>query len=340
VDVANRPVWFVGDLDDPWVASLADALPAGSRLFRFAGDLPEDWPEVALGNGTPPRAVVLHRTSVSRRDAERLSRLRTNASSASVPGPRIILCVGPHVRHAELEEWSARNLVDAIVLESTARDTLGRHLATAEGDLAPCRLPGPRTAVSVVSASFELRHTLADACSALGYPPEPACDWSQARPSGPAVWDVPVLEADWPRALARRAGLGPVVVLLGFASRKLVGLARANGASACLEVPFDLLDLGYVLDRITAPRGDLGHPVPPPPHTLSPWERVPEGRVRADARVAVTDSERVPEGRVRADARVAVTDSERPSEGRVRAAAPQPLPQGERGSRPGFGGVE
>jgi len=270
VDVANRPVWFVGDLDDPWVASLADALPAGSRLFHFGGDLPEDWPEIALEKGAPPRAVVLRRTSVSRRDAERLARLRTNASSASVPGPRVILCVGPHVRHAELEEWSARGLVDAIVPEATARDTLGRHLATAEGDLAPCRLPGPRPTVSVVSAGFELRHTLADACSALGYPPEPACDCSETKSFGPAVWDVPVLDPDWPRALARRAYRGAVVVVLGFATRGLVRQARAHGASACLELPFDLLDLGHVLDRITAQRSHLGHAVPPSPASSHP----------------------------------------------------------------------
>jgi PAS domain S-box-containing protein len=51
---------------------------------------------------------------------------------------------------------------------------------------------------------------------------------------------------------------------------------------------------------------------------LSPWERVPEGRVRADATQPLSPWERVPEGRVRADA----TPSAVASEGPVRASAP------------------
>jgi tetratricopeptide (TPR) repeat protein len=48
------------------------------------------------------------------------------------------------------------------------------------------------------------------------------------------------------------------------------------------------------------------------PQPLSPWERVAEGRVRADARVGVTHSERMPEGRVRADAPPSAVASPRP----------------------------
>jgi hypothetical protein len=157
-----------------------------------------------------------------------------------------------------------------IVPEATARDTIGRHFLSVEGNLAPLRRPGPRQAVSVVSANLEFRHALADACGAIGYPPEPACDWSEAKSFRLAVWDVPVLDPDWPRTLARRAYRGAVVVVLGFATRELVGQARAHGASACLELPFDLLDLGHVLDRVMTPRGDIGHAVPPSPASLHP----------------------------------------------------------------------
>jgi hypothetical protein len=282
MDMADRPVWFVGDLADSWVASLADALPAGSRLFDSVGDFADGWPETALENAPPPCAVVLHRARLSARDAERLARLRTSTNSGPGAAPRLILCVGPHVRHAELERWSARGVVDAIVPEATARDTIGRHLLAIDGNPAPWRRPGPRPLVAVVSAAFELRNALADACRALGYPPEPVCDWSEVRSAGLAIWDVPVLDPDWTGALARRARTGAVVVLLGFASRRLVGQARAHGASACLELPCDLLDLGHVLDRMTPLRGDVGHAVPPP-RTLSPWERLAEGRVRATA---------------------------------------------------------
>ena len=265
MNAGDRPVWFVGDLDDPWVASLADALPAGTHRIACAGELPSVWPGEEAASAVDlasPRVVVLHRAWLSPLDAERLARLRSRPGEKT---PRVILCVGPHARHVDLERWTARGVIDAVVPEATARDTIVRHLVAGEPDAGPGRRAGPWPKVAVVSGNSELRRTLADGCEALGYPPVPATDWSDAAAHGPAVWDVPVLEPDWPRALARRARLGAVVVLLGFASRALVGQARAQGASACLELPYDLLDLGHVLDRVTAPRGEPAHAVPPPP---------------------------------------------------------------------------
>jgi hypothetical protein len=256
MNAADRSVWFVGDLDDPWVGSIADALPANTRRIACAGDLPDDWPGSA-------RVVVLHRAHLTPLDADRVARLRAGVG----PTPRVVLCVGPNVRHADLERWVARGIIDGVLPEATARDTIARQLDAdaAEGGAPPRRPSGPRPRVAVVGTNSELRRTLVDACEVLGYPAEPAGEWSEAAPTGPAVWDVPVLEPDWPRALARRARLGPIVVLLGFADRALVVLAREHGASACLELPYDLLDLGHVLDRINAPRVEPGHAVPPPP---------------------------------------------------------------------------
>ena len=208
--------------------------------------------------------MVVHRAWLSPRDAERLARLRAGSTTAS-PALRVILCIGPNVRHAELERWSARGLMDAVVPEATARDTIARHLVASDVTELPWRPAAPRPRVAVVSANSELRRTLADACETLGYPADPASDWSEAVATGPAIWDVPVLEPEWPRALARRTRLGAVVVLCGFASRALVGQARAQGASACLELPYDLLDLGHVLARVTLPLGEPAHDVPPPP---------------------------------------------------------------------------
>lgn len=267
MNAADHPVWFVGDLDDPWVASLADALPVNARRIACAGELPDDWAGDDPGAATAaagPRVVVVHRAWLSPYDAERLVRLRTR-SAAEGEAPRVILCVGPNVRHADLERWSARGMIDAIVPEATARDTIGRHLVTGELDDVHWRPALPRPRVSVVSANSELRRTLAEACEALGYRTEPASDWSEAAATGPAIWDVPVLELDWPRALARRARLGAVVVLCPFASRALVSQARAQGATACLDLPYDLGDLGHVLARVTAPLGEPAHVVPPRP---------------------------------------------------------------------------
>jgi hypothetical protein len=267
MNAADPPVWFVGDLDDPWVASLADVFPTGARRISCPGNLPDDWAGTdswTTAAGAAPRVVVVHRGWLSSVDAARLARLRSRwAGEASAP--RVILCVGPSVRHADLERWSACGIIDGIVPEATARDTIGRHLGAAEVvDVA--RWPAlPRPRLAVVSASSELRRTLADACEALGYPAAPAADWSEAAATGPAIWDVPVLEPDWPRDLARRAGRGAVVVLCSFASRALVGQARAQGAAACLELPYDLLDLGHVLARVTAPLGEPAHTLPPRP---------------------------------------------------------------------------
>ncbi|MEJ7639101.1 MAG: hypothetical protein WKF75_14295 [Singulisphaera sp.] len=54
--------------------------------------------------------------------------------------PRVVLCVGPHAKHAELERLAL--LIDEVVPEATARDTIARHLPGGE-DRAPVALRGP-----------------------------------------------------------------------------------------------------------------------------------------------------------------------------------------------------
>ena len=72
-------------------------------------------------------------------------------------------------------------------------------------------------------------------------------------------------------ALARRVRVGPVVALIGFADRSLVAEAKGAGASAVLDLPFDLADLAAALDRLPLPsparptRNEPGHPTPPRP---------------------------------------------------------------------------
>jgi hypothetical protein len=252
MDTPERPVWFAGDLDDPWVAAIADALPGPVRRLAAAGALAEG----RFDGPTRPRVLVLHRALLTSGDADRVARLRAGAATA----PRVVLCVGPHVRHADLERWAP--LVDAVVPEATALDTIARHV-TAKPE--PARSPGQRPAVRVVSGHHELRQALADSCAALGYGPEPARDWSEASSKGLAVWDVPVLEPDWPRVLDRQRRTGAIVALLGFADRARVAEAREHGASACLELPYDLADLALVLDRLASPHAQPPHDLPPPP---------------------------------------------------------------------------
>src|SRR3954454_1849420 len=170
---ADRSVWFLGDLGDPWVAAIGDALPPDSARISCPGDLPDDWP---IADG--PRVVVVHRSFLTPGDADRLSRLRGSAT----PTPRVVVCPGPHARHVDLERWSARGIVDAVVPEATARDTIGRHVEAAGPVDEASTLTRPRGAsvpkprVAVVSSNWELCRTLADACEVLGYPAEPACE--------------------------------------------------------------------------------------------------------------------------------------------------------------------
>jgi CheY-like chemotaxis protein len=256
--VLGPPVRFVGDLDDPWVASIADALPAGTTRVNCPGDLAGKLLEATTG------ILVLHRRVLTGSDAEWLARWRSERN----PPDKVILCFGPHARYADLERWAA--LIDAAVPEATALDTIARHLTLANpaGRIGPIRSSAsPRRRVAIVSTNVALRKTLAEACDNAGYSASGARDWSEAHAHahGLAVWDVPVLDGDWPQALARRARVGPVVALIGFADRVLVTEARASGASACLELPVDLADLLAVLDRLPTPRNEHAHEVPPPP---------------------------------------------------------------------------
>ena len=247
----DRAIWFAGDLDDPWVAAIAAALPRAAFRIDCPADLPEAWP---IDRPTP-FAIVLHRSNLTATDAQRLMRLKARADQA----PRLVLCVGPHARYADVERWS--RLVDVILPEATARESVARHALGLE------RKPsGNRPRVAIVSTNFELRTTMAEAARLGGFAPEPIVDPADTPPGVVAVWDVPVLEPEWPARLASLAKSSPVVALLGFADRSTVSLARRHGASVCLDLPCDIADLLGALDRLATVRPrEPAHDVPPAP---------------------------------------------------------------------------
>ncbi|MEO6808382.1 MAG: hypothetical protein ABI353_04650 [Isosphaeraceae bacterium] len=251
---------FLGDMDDPWVAAIAGALPRGTLVVPCPGDLPENWPDLAK----TARFVVLHRAIPTFADAERLRKFRQANRLVDDPTPRVILCVGLHARYHHLERWTP--WVDRIVPEATAAETIARELLPQPTRM---RVAVPRPSLAIVSTNYELRQVLAESCRLAGYPTELARDWDDAPRTGPAVWDVPVLEDDWPRRLVDQARSRAVVALIGFADRAQVTRARTAGASACLDLPVDPADLVYVIDRVAANRSrflvDSGHAVPPNP---------------------------------------------------------------------------
>jgi CheY-like chemotaxis protein len=250
---SDRATWFAGDLDDPWVVAIAEALPRDTLRIDCPVDLPEFWP---IERPTP-FALVLHRSNLTLTDAQRLLRLKARADQT----PRVVLCLGPQTRYVDAERWS--RLVDAVLPEATARETVARHALAIERR--PIRSGSPRPKISVVSTNYELRTTLAEAARSGGLAAEAISDVADAPPGVATVWDVPVLEPDWPDRLQRLAKSGPVVALLGFADRTTVTHARRSGASACLDLPCDVGDLLAVLDRVATVRLDHAHELPPPP---------------------------------------------------------------------------
>jgi CheY-like chemotaxis protein len=225
--------WLAGDFEDPWVVAIASALPRALVRIDGRGDLPEVWPAGV------PSAIVLHRLALTASDLVTVSRLR----SRLLPSTKLILIVSPHVRYVDVERWS--RLVDVVLPEGTAPFTVARHVL----DLKPPHPPRSRPRVAVISSNYELRRTLADAVRASGYAVEPVLAPSESS-ERLAVWDVPVLDPEWPAKLAALAKAAAVVALLGMADRTTVARAMEAGASSCLDLPCDVEDLALALARV------------------------------------------------------------------------------------------
>jgi hypothetical protein len=253
MDESGAPALFLGELDDPWVAAIADALPQNTLRIASYGDLPEEWPELVRA----VRTLILHRSVLTATDAERLRQLRTPEGQ----GPRVILCVGAYARYHQLARWTP--LVDLMLPESIASEVIRRHVGETRSRTAP---QGSRAQVVVLSTNHEMRQMLAETCRESGYSAITVRDWSEVRPGGTVIWDVPVLEEEWSDVLKRESNGRRVLCMLGFADRASVALARAQGAAACLELPFEVADLVFVLDRVVTAHVSLADP----PHTLPP----------------------------------------------------------------------
>ncbi len=282
MDATLQAIWFVGDLADPWVVAIADALPTAYGLLRV--DCRGELPAVPSDAACVPRLIVFHRQRLVPSDAERLKEWRAVAPNDS---PALFLCVGPYTRYEELERYSG--LVDLVLSEATAAEVLPRHV-TRLLDGRQGRSPRSEAGsirVLVASANGELGRVVAEACIAAGYRAEDVEDQVVgSTPSGRShssaeseifltIWDVPLLEA-WRERLERHVlSAGPVIALMGFADRKSVALARSKGAFACLELPLNLDDLIDALDRFSrlppidapapAARAEPAHHLPPRP---------------------------------------------------------------------------
>ncbi len=256
----DRATWFAGDLADPWVVAIAEALPRDSLRLDCPDDLPEVWPV----DRPSPFAIVLHRSKLTSTDVQRVARLRSRADRT----PRVVLCVGPHARYVDVERWS--RLVDVVIPEAIARETVLRHALALER---PVR-NSSRSKILIASTNHEIRAMLVEAARSGGYQTEAITDPADAPKNLTLAWDVPVLEPDWPDRLAVLARSRPILALIGFADRQSVTIARQAGASACLDLPCDVGDFLDVIDRLASVRHDPAHDVPPSPtakHAKPAW---------------------------------------------------------------------
>ncbi|RUL88059.1 ANTAR domain-containing protein [Tautonia sociabilis] len=234
-DGDRSDVQFSGDLSDPWVRALRSAMPPGT-VDLDGSELPEGWEA-----SDPPRVLVLHRATLGALEADRLREARQGGQ-----GPRVVLVVGRHARYHQVMGWSG--LVDAVLPEATARETIARHLGLV-GDRAP---GGGGRRIAVASGQLDLALMLEDVLAGAGYRPTRRAEGPSGGDEPWVVWDVPVLEPDWSDRLAAAAQGRGVVALLGLADRDRVSTARRSGALACLDLPVDPDDLVFVLDRLTS----------------------------------------------------------------------------------------
>jgi hypothetical protein len=290
-ETADRTVLIAGDLDDPWVGLIVTAVSnvGAVRTIDVNGPVPAR----LFGDGECPRTVIIHRSRLSQADISRIEGYRQEKRPKL--DPEMILCYSPYVRYAELERCS--QAVDLLIPEASAVDILPSHLIRDRDD--PAAIPDHEhrgsIKVEVISTDPALGATLREICLAAGFVSQESSDaavMSRSSRSGPArsgarlisnvrpqlivtVWDVPVLEPGWPELIEHRSLQGPVIALLGFADRATVGLAMDRGAAACLDLPFNVVDLIDVIDRVSrsmlaerepgAPaRLESAHAVPPP----------------------------------------------------------------------------
>ena len=285
MDSSEDALWYVGDLSDPWVVSIAGELARCTSVVQV--HCPGDLPGPPFNPARPPRLMVIHRHRFTAVDAQRLKEYRVCPGAGHAPA--ILLCVSPYVRYEELERWSL--LADVVISDATAADILPRHVARLVerrvGRSARAETAGFR--IEVAGGNRDLCEALVEACVTAGYRAVEVGDLEIARAAGqrtPAangaeriltIWDVPLLEPDWSQRLERRSRAnGPVIAVFGFADRETVTLAKACGAIACLELPYDVDDLIDVIDRAARTLAPDRWPIPvraEQPHRLPPAPR-------------------------------------------------------------------
>ncbi len=205
MDASPSPIWFMGDLGDPWVTAIADVVMEAGETQRL--DCPGPLPERPFDRGYAPRALVIHRHRLAGTDADRVKGWREALSGG--PVPVVILCVSPYVRYEDLERWAG--LVDLVVSEAVAVEVLPGQLGRLfeGGERRSPRSIAPAFRIELAGGDNEMCRALADAFGAAGYRADVIDDQEiggllQSRNRSEVVtervltiWEIPVLEPGW-----------------------------------------------------------------------------------------------------------------------------------------------
>ncbi len=296
MDESKPSIWFFGDLGDSFVALIADSAPGEAEvgLHDAAGPLPG----LPHESGEPPGAVVVHRNSLATADLKMLEHWRSRLGSRTP----IVLCVSPFARYAEIAR--ANRVVNAVVPEATAVDSLAHRLARLMGFDEPGGQPSYPFRIEVSSGLYEMGRVMVEACSRAGFKAELVDDLieiSQARGKRGrdrgsdrvlTIWDVPLLERGWRGALEVRVrATGPVIAVFAFADRGAVTSAWDAGAAACLDSPGDFELLTDVVSWIAR-----SYPIErwPVPARLERAHAVPPSRKQGSRSIVANDESRPP----------------------------------------------
>lgn len=257
-------ILWVGDRNDSLFAELVARLAEGDSVVHW----PENGPLSTSANDLLARAksgwLVVHRRNAGPAEVALIRQLRQLMEDLRAGRPRLELILGEMARYSDVQEMAA--MADRITPESVAADVFPirvNRLRTGHGGM---DRTGRLARVGIMSRNLPMVEMLADCLAMISLEAVVARGWSDPSiPSGSLmVWDVPTLNPRWEAELKAWGGRRPVLALLAMASRDLTARARAAGACACLDLPFELNDLhDLVLAHLPAATGNPAHEARP-----------------------------------------------------------------------------
>jgi hypothetical protein len=253
-----------------WVGDPADSLFA-ALIGTDTRHTKVIWPEnSALGDSLESltgRArggwLIIHRRNVGPAEVGVVRRLRHEIEKMKAGRPRLEVILGDLPRYSDVQELAS--LTDRITPESVAIDVFPARINRLRGKLFGGSRSKPLPAVGLLAQNRPMAEMLADCLSMVSLETVLANGWTDpALPSGSLMlWDVPTLNPRWDSELKAQSRRRPIISLLAMANREMTARARAAGAVACLDLPFEINDLhDLVLAHLPASTAASGTPQP------------------------------------------------------------------------------